>query len=736
MLEYLLSILFGSHIGPIDLIGPSNPVIHEIFKNFNIIIMSSVVILISCMTLVSTVSTANNGKIMGGRWSPTTTLLRSMLGIFFLSPMPGSGYSTMQVSSIYLAMQASKFATQTLTLVMEQFEQGKSVTRSVELPAARKLQLQKDGEELAWQLLNSAICMQSMQTLASGRAINYSQDKVHPTSFIAQFGKLVYPERIAPYSLIATATSAEYAAKFEIGVFSPQMVIPDGGNMICGSFNIKSIVGKQELAQNAGHIAEYALDAAKKKQATLYTIFKHLLPLATRITEHHSKNTEHYIAIIKEYIKESGDIYVESMSTIVNPKRAEHSTEVYAFIEKTKQSDWMGMGAWYANLGKAPPVELLETAYKPAEINKILDNNALSIPTCDSAKLPRIERDESVQELGLIQKYVFSKDERSYLCEKLTVVHQAKNTDQSVDLSASASNSARGELHTLSSVMNIIQNFQELIQQTRITKGRDIIALQIDFGNKLIIPAEQYLTAPSFTMNLDSIALIVAWLCGMILVFYIPLMPCIMYTIAVLGWFVLVVQSFFVLPILGVSLVMPSNEMVGRIAKKLALPLEIVLLPFLNVSTFLLSICLYKIGVELINLIMLGTITSNFLGASRLAAVMGIVIYMVLTLIVLNICFSLFYKISKAIITAVQETLSYQDSSLQVQQTAAINTMVAPTLVATQVGNVDSSNRSAASTVGSDNGMVTKDPSGLSATSHNSTSSPSSSETPPLVPSA
>jgi hypothetical protein len=276
--------------------------------------------------------------------------------------------------------------------------------------------------------------------------------------------------------------------------------------------------------------------------------------------------------------------------------------------------------------------------------------------------------------------------------------------------------------------MAISQKFHDLIQQTRISGGGDVTALQVDFGNKLIAPAEQYLSSPTFSMNFESIGFIIIWLCGIILVFYVPLMPCIMYTTAVLGWFILVVQSFFVMQILGLSLIMPSNEMMGRVAKKLSLPLQILILPFLNVVTFILVIRLYKIGVELINLIMLNTVTKNFLGVSGLAVAMEIVVYVFLTLITMNVCFSLFYKISSVITTAIQDALSYQEANVQSQQTTALNTMITQKLVEKQTSMAGISTPVAGGGGGPNSSDFVKDPSGMSSGFTNSPGSP------PLVP--
>jgi hypothetical protein len=137
---------------------------------------------------------------------------------------------------------------------------------------------------------------------------------------------------------------------------------------------------------------------------------------------------------------------------------------------------------------------------------------------------------------------------------------------------------------------------------------------------------------------------------------------------------------------------------------------------------------------------MLHTITASFLGASKLASVMSIVIYVILVLITLNICFSLFYKISKAIIAAVQETLAHQESNIQVQQATAFKTMVTPNLTATHSGGVTAPNTRTSTIVGSGSSSsgLTQDPSGISVNTVpnliNSPNTSNSSGSPPLVP--
>lgn len=678
MLEYL-SVIFGNHVGPIYLGGFSNPIVYDIFEKFNVIILSIATVIVTYVSFSSTINTAQDGQFMGKSGNFSWILLRTIIGLALLFPMPKSGYSMIQTGSIWLAIQSNNFASKTLTVIVDYFDKGISIVKNTTLDEAQTIKLKQHGEELSWELLKSAICMASMHSISHGNAKDISRDKILASAFANQYGKLIFPYQATPKQTLVSKDRVEFTSYFNIGVKNAEATttLQEDYSAICGCYKAQAIVSSNELTKETMNLVSYSKNAVNKKTFALYAMFQHLRPLAERIVAHGGK-LSHYIPVINEYIKDSGSIYASTISDLIKPHKGEHSFEVSMIIEQLKQLGWLGLGALYTNLGHAPKIELLDTVQdKPIPVT-LLDSGLATVPECNIIKLQDIEDGIEVPELSYLQKYIGTKLENYFLCEKLAIVTTAHYEKYGVTTIVKPA----AIMPASKFITTLIPEFYQLIEKTKVYNSNDPLVLQTMFGNKLIAATEHNLEQFSkFTLDLERLTLILLWLCGAILVFYVPLMPGIIYTVAVVGWLVLVVQSFFVLPILALSLLLPSNDLLARIGKNLSLPIEIIIRPVLMVVSFVLAIRLYKIAIEFVNLIILNTVTVNLLGVSKIAAVIVIIIYVLLVLLIINMCFSWFYKISQLISNIVQHSLASQDWSITAMPLTTTNTVIAPQLM-------------------------------------------------------
>ena len=84
--------------------GSGSPLIADLFKIFNIAVLSIGSIVVSYTIIISTINTAQEGEIMGRKWSSVWIPLRCAIGMVFLLPT-SSGYSLIQL----LMMQVTIF---------------------------------------------------------------------------------------------------------------------------------------------------------------------------------------------------------------------------------------------------------------------------------------------------------------------------------------------------------------------------------------------------------------------------------------------------------------------------------------------------------------------------------------------------------------------------------------------------------------------------------------------------
>ena len=84
-----LGMIFGSNVGTIYLGGAANPVLAQMFEQFNTIIVAIGTVVISYIGIVSTINTAQEGQTMGKKWSSIWLPMRSMMGMLLMVPTPG-----------------------------------------------------------------------------------------------------------------------------------------------------------------------------------------------------------------------------------------------------------------------------------------------------------------------------------------------------------------------------------------------------------------------------------------------------------------------------------------------------------------------------------------------------------------------------------------------------------------------------------------------------------------------
>lgn len=99
---YYLGLIFGQ-VNDV-LLGEGNDLFGKIFSQFNVIVMALGVIVLVYTTVVSMVNTAQEGEMMGKKWSSAWIPFRSALGIGLLLPLP-SGYSLLQSLVMWIVLQ-------------------------------------------------------------------------------------------------------------------------------------------------------------------------------------------------------------------------------------------------------------------------------------------------------------------------------------------------------------------------------------------------------------------------------------------------------------------------------------------------------------------------------------------------------------------------------------------------------------------------------------------------------
>ncbi len=141
------------------------------------------------------------------------------------------------------------------------------------------------------------------------------------------------------------------------------------------------------------------------------------------------------------------------------------------------------------------------------------------------------------------------------------------------------------------------------------------------------------------------------WTFGAILAIYCPFIPFMIFTVAALGWFLVVVEAIIAAPIIALGLVIPSGDELGRVEPALNILANIFLRPLLLVFGFILAGNVYKAIVQLIDFGMADVLsTVSPVASTPFSIVVLIGVYVFFVLSVTNTSFSLIYAVPDKIL--------------------------------------------------------------------------------------
>ncbi len=271
-----LGIIFGGNVGAVTLGGGANPMLSKMFQYFNVIILGFGVIILAWVGLVALVNTAREGEAMGRKFSLWVPI-RGLFGMLLLIPSPGSGYSLIQMTVMWIVLNGIGAANGIWTIILNQLALGVPSVGAIQINIANG---QLDG--LARSILMSLTCMNSFNQFQSSSLYqNYG-----PVRIIVQAQGIQYaPNQNAP-------TTLSQAAIVSVGVPSlgnPSVPDPTLG-ALCGSYNVNtSICNAASTSSTNTSACQGTFNAASITQRLNYKVgamlamFNVLGPAATQV---------------------------------------------------------------------------------------------------------------------------------------------------------------------------------------------------------------------------------------------------------------------------------------------------------------------------------------------------------------------------------------------------------------------------------------------------------------------
>lgn len=600
-----LSSFFGIVDGILN--GGGSQILGAMFGVFNAVILIFGAIMLAYVLIMGTINTANEGEMLGRKWSSVWVPIRLVVSIVLLIPK-ASGYSLIQVLVMWVVVQGVGVADKVWNRVIDYVQQG-GVIIAPEAPKA------VDGfADIGYDLYKAQICMFTIQD-----ALNERLKK--------RIGKLQPPVNFAP-SLVIAESSNNYT-----------LAIP---GKVSGYEDYEGACGKVSwLKDSQTNVNRY-------NSVALLQMLMDMQGAANVIATNKKEVINRQFNIIQNVtslpvinaIRDYNAIY----STFVNK-----SNESQKYYDDAKKYGWLTAGAYFTNFIGASNSSGKQTFQKPKFLESVCSgNNNIDNDIIKQAK-------SYVCDDPLIVSYMaWSISE----VEEFIAKHPGENVKDKFSLPGQRAirglqGIAAGVRLTLpllsvgiNEMIDVVTNIIKAVEGLRIathqTNQHPIIGvimlgdILVTLGNTLVkvsattsftaaltgvVPAVNPLGFAVVSVSAILTGLItglgaILYTNGIMLAYYLPVIPAIIYAFGVLGWLLGVFESILAAPIVALGIASPSanSELFGKAEPAVMLLLNIFLRPTLMLFGFIGGIILSAVGFWIFNTVFsLSSILYGFL---------------------------------------------------------------------------------------------------------------------------
>jgi defect in organelle trafficking protein DotA len=588
----LLAKIFGN-VGTV--LTGTNSSIGSLFHVFNIAVLSLGSIVVSYTIILSTLNTAQEGEVMGRKWSSVWIPLRCIIGMGLLLPT-SSGYSLVQVFMMQIVLYGVAAADQLWTVVVNTMGTAQGLTGYI---AVDQNQLQQTTQKI----FESMLCLQVLNN--------------DPSCQIAMSGR---------QATVYTTTNNAVM----IGIQGDPSL-----SSVCGSYQAGGVPsGVDPISWQTSNLAALTM-------ATTGFLYP-----AAEIYASPNPSTWSNGANVQQSID-------NAMTTIIKNAAATPPSTDDTQTNAQANNGWLYAGSYYFEINKTgaiyatypPPVSTgsvgnlslgsgcsTQLSNYTGLATQYLQNGQLSGPPGDGGGL-------SLQPVNISQSSAMSFYNK--ICEPIqTLVINLLNylTTNDSDPISSLRQVGHDILNTAENIwftLMIVAFFAML--GGCFMSGQSPLCWAIGAIVSLIVP-------------ILTIVLVLLGTAGIVIGIYLPLVPYLVFTFTALGWFILVIEAIAAAPVMALGIVSPAAETLGKAAPAVMIITSVFLRPSLMVIGFMIAINLVQATIAMLNYSFAATLkaSTGSLGLFSLIAV--VCIYGGMAIAIIHECFSLIYVLPDKII--------------------------------------------------------------------------------------
>lgn len=598
-IEYLGNI-FG--IVGTALAGQGDDSLAQIFKIFNVIVLSLGTIVVVYTVFASVINTAQEGEVMGRKWSSMWLPFRSAAGLSILLPT-ASGYSLVQILMMTIILKGVDAGNAVYRVILDRAKQGKSIAQEVQV----------DKAALTTQSVNFvklALCMEELNTTTFQPFIGNQ-----PVTAYRQ-GDSVW------VGVQGVANFAHICGKIE-----PSAVASPADSTQWGTYQAQAALAGMAMADSLVREAVVTADPNQWSNQGVQ------LQIARAISS-----------------------VIKSAPLVVTKE------DYKSAIRTAKLAGWIFAGSNYFRILSPPGA----SSFKPTPPAVSFDEKTINGLITTTSNLPFCCEDKTtdigaltVKYLGVTDNYLNSSSTGTSISNQPTTLSgQASDFMNQIGIMQSISDLAfnfmntltTGEGDPLSSMRTVGTDLMLGIE----TAFWIMLVVCVLLGLGLCVLAginplcSVFMIFMSIIMPLFALAMALLWGAGVLLGIYVPLIPYLVFTFSALAWLLMVIEAVIAAPIVALGLVSPSAEHLGRASPAVMLIANIFLRPTLMVIGLVVAARLYQAAINMFNYAFSTTIASinqTATGYGIFGTIALVVIYGGIVIAITHECFTLIYVI-------------------------------------------------------------------------------------------
>ncbi len=580
------------------LTGTGSSLLSNLFQIFNIAVLTLGSIVVSYTIILSTINTAQEGEVMGKKWSSVWIPLRAALGIAFLVPT-GYGYSILQITMMSIVIMGIGAGNQLWNQVINAMQFGTGVMGAITV--------NQDGLNTASQsLLTSMVCSavfngnetcrqainnQPVLIYANGNNIYVGiQDDPNNSSLCGGLAPGALPQQVSDAATWTTANStAIILAGSALGLAAQEIFTSTNPN----TWTQTNVITASNAILQGGIAAAGAGNAA--------------MSLSTQQADMLQKaQADGWIF--------AGSYYMSIVSIHQTIPAYPAPVPIPATVNAATQGN-----ACYA-------------AYAAAITNM---NNYITKTTTQTTSTTTLNLGPNPS-AGMLQK----------VSDSITAPLRASIEKFTIYLTTNTNNDPIASLASFGSDLMIVAEVfwfsfmlvcVVLLLGFCISSGISPLCAAVGGGIGMLLP-------------LFTAILLFLWGIGATLGIYVPLIPYLVFTFTALSWMLLVIETIVAAPVVALGLVSPSSENLGRASSAVTLIMNVFLQPSLMVIGFIAAIKLLYAAIAMLNYGFSGTVNASTEGLGIFGTFALLGLYGAIVTTIINECFSLIHVLPAKVI--------------------------------------------------------------------------------------